>query len=179
LATILGEEELKTYDEIPKNATIREEYIKENGPYLYAYWKENKKLRKKYIGKSWNDYYHKLSIKAMSDATGGWDHTIRQFNKYEFISQQAKNGLCRKLAKEYCEKLEQSPKKVSIDWAYKQLKQRVSEVRLWKAIHIAKKENFVYDSPAELMGFIQKDMERLELDPTNMEVLDSYLKRRV
>ena len=45
---------------IPKNATIRKEYIKcgkqtceiEHGPYYYAYWKdpESKKLKKKYIG---------------------------------------------------------------------------------------------------------------------------------
>ncbi len=45
---------------IPKNATIRKEYIKcgkdmcvqKHGPYYYAYWKdpECKKLKKKYIG---------------------------------------------------------------------------------------------------------------------------------
>jgi hypothetical protein len=47
---------------IPKNATIRKEYVKckkpnccyeRHGPYYYAYWKdpETKKLRKKYIGR--------------------------------------------------------------------------------------------------------------------------------
>jgi hypothetical protein len=46
---------------IPKNATIRKEYIKcgktpcyheKHGPYYYAYWKDSdaKKLKKKYIG---------------------------------------------------------------------------------------------------------------------------------
>jgi hypothetical protein len=45
---------------IPKNATVRKEYIKcgkeicelKHGPYYYAYWKdpESKKLKKKYIG---------------------------------------------------------------------------------------------------------------------------------
>jgi hypothetical protein len=45
---------------IPKNATVRKEYIKcgkeicelKHGPYYYAYWKdpETKKLKKKYIG---------------------------------------------------------------------------------------------------------------------------------
>jgi hypothetical protein len=45
---------------IPKNATIRKEYIKcgkltcvqQHGPYYYAYWKDpdSKKLKKKYIG---------------------------------------------------------------------------------------------------------------------------------
>jgi hypothetical protein len=44
---------------IPINATIRQEYIKcgklgctsKRGPYYYTYWKENRRLRKKYIGK--------------------------------------------------------------------------------------------------------------------------------
>jgi hypothetical protein len=46
---------------IPKNATIRKEYVKckkpncyhrKHGPYYYAYWKdpETKRLKKKYIG---------------------------------------------------------------------------------------------------------------------------------
>jgi hypothetical protein len=46
---------------IPRNATIRQEYIKcgktpcthrKHGPYYYAYWKdpETRKLKKKYIG---------------------------------------------------------------------------------------------------------------------------------
>jgi hypothetical protein len=49
---------------IPKNATIRKEYIKckkpdccqeQHGPYYYAYWKdpETKKLKKKYIGRDY------------------------------------------------------------------------------------------------------------------------------
>jgi len=48
------------YD-IPQNATIRQEYVKCGNPdcqnahsrYLYAYWKENKKLTKRYVGKTW------------------------------------------------------------------------------------------------------------------------------
>jgi hypothetical protein len=45
---------------LPGNVTIRQEYVKcgkwdcprcEHGPYYYAYWKENGKLHKKYIGK--------------------------------------------------------------------------------------------------------------------------------
>ncbi|HEY9385823.1 MAG TPA: hypothetical protein VIP70_02195 [Nitrososphaeraceae archaeon] len=45
---------------IPKNATIRKEYVNckkpncyrgaAHGPYYYAYWKEGKKIKKKYIG---------------------------------------------------------------------------------------------------------------------------------
>jgi hypothetical protein len=49
---------------IPKNATIRKEYVKckkpgcyyeQHGPYYYAYWKdpETKKLKKKYIGRNY------------------------------------------------------------------------------------------------------------------------------
>lgn len=49
------------YDGVPKNANIREEFIKcgkekcigcPHGPYYYAYWRDvtTKKLRKKYIG---------------------------------------------------------------------------------------------------------------------------------
>lgn len=47
---------------IPKNATIRKEFVKckkpdcqyeRHGPYYYAYWKEHgtKKIKKKYIGR--------------------------------------------------------------------------------------------------------------------------------
>ena len=43
--------------EIPLNATIRQEYVKcgnpdcqnLHGPYLYAYWKHDKKLNKTYV----------------------------------------------------------------------------------------------------------------------------------
>ncbi|MGC1932478.1 MAG: hypothetical protein WA667_26185 [Candidatus Nitrosopolaris sp.] len=50
--------------EIPPNATIRQEYVKcgnpdcqkQLGPYLYAYWKEDKKLNKRYVGKSLEDF---------------------------------------------------------------------------------------------------------------------------
>jgi hypothetical protein len=50
---------IKNYESVPSNATIREEYIKcgnyscyrEHGPYYYAYWREEGKLHKKYLGK--------------------------------------------------------------------------------------------------------------------------------
>ena len=46
--------------EIPPNATIRQEYVmcgdpdcqNQHGPYLYAYWKQDKKLKKRYVGKN-------------------------------------------------------------------------------------------------------------------------------
>jgi hypothetical protein len=50
--------------EIPLNATIRQEYVKcgnpdclnQHGPYLYAYWKQDKKLKKRYVGKNVEDF---------------------------------------------------------------------------------------------------------------------------
>jgi hypothetical protein len=50
--------------EIPPNATIRQEYVRcgnpdclnQHGPYLYAYWKQDKKLRKLYVGKYLEDF---------------------------------------------------------------------------------------------------------------------------
>jgi hypothetical protein len=51
----------RNFKSIPRNATIRKEYIKcgkefclcEHGPYYYAYWRdENGKLKKKYIGRN-------------------------------------------------------------------------------------------------------------------------------
>jgi hypothetical protein len=50
----------KNYKSIPSHANVREEHVKcgkpdckrcKHGPYYYAYWKENGKLKKKYIGK--------------------------------------------------------------------------------------------------------------------------------
>ena len=49
--------------EIPPNATIRQEFIRcgnpdcqnSHGPYRYAYWKQDKKLRKLYVGKNLED----------------------------------------------------------------------------------------------------------------------------
>ena len=50
----------RNYNSVPSSATIRKEYIKcgnpccyrcKHGPYYYGYWKENGKLKKKYIGR--------------------------------------------------------------------------------------------------------------------------------
>ena len=53
--------------EIPQNTTIRQEYIRCGNPdceiritlihsYLYAYWKQDKKLKKRYVGKNVEDF---------------------------------------------------------------------------------------------------------------------------
>jgi hypothetical protein len=48
---------------IPERATVRQEHVRcgnpdcqlLHGPYLYAYWKDGKTLRKRYIGKTIGD----------------------------------------------------------------------------------------------------------------------------
>jgi hypothetical protein len=80
---------------IPDNATIRQEYItcgnpdckelhKPHGPYLYAYWKENKKLRKKYVGKSWEDYEFKKYTVKECNGIAGKNLTATQLKKLSF-----------------------------------------------------------------------------------------------
>jgi hypothetical protein len=55
----LKETSRKNYESVPKNATIRKEYIKcgnlscrrcNHGPYYYAYWRQEGKRYKKYLG---------------------------------------------------------------------------------------------------------------------------------
>jgi hypothetical protein len=76
------------YRDFPENATIREEYVKcgkvdcecftataavgrttpippIHGPYMYAYWKDKGKLRKKYIGKTWDDWLNRRQAKEV------------------------------------------------------------------------------------------------------------------
>lgn len=59
-------------DDIPANATIRSEFTKcgkpncdkLHGPYFYAYWKDGKKVKKRYIGKSWEAWENRQIAKA-------------------------------------------------------------------------------------------------------------------
>ena len=58
---------------IPKNATIRKEYVNckktncyrgtAHGPYYYAYWREGKKIKKKYIGQ----YYYEGQLQQVQE----------------------------------------------------------------------------------------------------------------
>lgn len=70
---------------IPKNATIRKEYVKckkpdccyeRHGPYYYAYWKDraNKRLRKKYIGR----HFDKANLSGNMEQTERSDSTLNQ-----------------------------------------------------------------------------------------------------
>jgi hypothetical protein len=60
----------QNYKGVPANATIRSEKIKcgkpclmsPHGLYYYAYWKENRKLKKKYIGSKFDESWHRLTL---------------------------------------------------------------------------------------------------------------------
>jgi hypothetical protein len=89
--------------EIPLNATIMQEYVKcgdpdcqnLHGPYLYAYWKQDKKLRKRYIGKNFEDFCLRKIAKEIKGKPS-------QLIKLKFIQQEASKG--NVLAKQYLEK---------------------------------------------------------------------------
>ena len=104
--------------EIPSNATIRQEYVKcgdpdcqnQHGPYLYAYWKEDKKLNKRYVGKNFEAFRLRQIAKEIKLKPS-------LLVKFKFIEQQASKG--NVLAKQYLEKLRKE--EVSIDWTHRVL----------------------------------------------------------
>ena len=73
--------------EIPPNATIRQEYVRSgnpdcqnsHGPYLYAYWKQDKKLNKKYVGKNFEDF----AIRKIASCS----HTFFPTNSRDYFNQ--------------------------------------------------------------------------------------------
>jgi transcriptional accessory protein Tex/SPT6 len=141
--------------EIPLNATIRQQYVKcsnsqcqkKHGPYLYAYWKEGNKTKSRYVGKKLEDYDFRKIAK---------DYDLRpsQLLKFKFIKQEASRG--NVLAKQYFKKLKN--KKVSIDWAHRVLINRIREQN-------------------ELIKFIVSEMKKEGLDPSNEEDLRGYLNK--
>ena len=158
--------------EIPPNATIRQEYVKcgdpdclnQHGPYLYAYWKQDKKLRKRYVGKNLEDFaIRKIAKEAKLRPS--------QYIKFMFIEQEACKG--NMLAKQYLEKLRKE--EVSIDWAHRVLINSISEQRMLKMMAIADDRNFNYGNEIELVKFIASEMQTQGLDPNDEENLDSYL----
>jgi hypothetical protein len=66
----------------------------EHGPYLYAYWKEDKKLNKRYVGKNFEAFRLRQIAKEIK---------LRPnlLVKFKFIEQQASRG--NVLAKQYLE----------------------------------------------------------------------------
>jgi hypothetical protein len=104
--------------EIPPSATIRQEYVKcgnpdcqnQHGPYFYAYWKQDKKLKKRYVGKSLEDFGLRQLAKEIKLRPS-------QLIKLKFIQQEASKD--NVLAKQYIEKLRKE--EVSIDWPHRVL----------------------------------------------------------
>ncbi|HXP48741.1 MAG TPA: hypothetical protein VN922_02240 [Bacteroidia bacterium] len=158
--------------EIPPNATIRQEYVKcgnpdcqnSHGPYLYAYWKQDKKLKKRYIGKNFEDFQLRKIAKEVKLRPS-------QYTKFIFIQGEADKG--NTLAKQYLEKLRKE--EVSIDWAHRVLINSISEQRMLKMMAITDDRNFNYGNEIELVKFIASEMQTQGLDPNDEENLDSYL----
>ena len=79
--------------EIPLNATIRQEYVKcgspdcqkSHGPYFYVYWKQDKKLKKRYVGKNLEDFRLRNIAKQIKLKPS-------LLIKFKFIEQQASKG---------------------------------------------------------------------------------------
>jgi hypothetical protein len=161
--------------EIPPNATIRQEYVKcgnpdcqnSHGPYLYAYWKQDKKLKKRYVGKNLEDFAIRKIAKEVKLRPS-------QYTKFSFIQEEADKG--NPLAKQYLEKLRKE--EVSIDWARRVLINSIREQRMLRMMVIADDRHFSYDNEIELVKFIASEMQQGGLDINNEEDLDSYLNTK-
>ena len=161
--------------EIPLNATIRQEYVKcgnpdcqnSHGPYLYAYWKHDKKLKKRYVGKYLEDFRFRKLAKEIKLRPS-------QLIKLKFIQQEAAKG--NVLAKQYLEKLRKE--EVSIDWAHRVLISNIRQQRMLKMMAIADDRHFSYDNEIELVQFIASEMKKEGLDLDKEENLDSYLNTK-
>jgi hypothetical protein len=158
--------------EIPLNATIRQEYVKcgnpdcqnSHGPYFYAYWKQDKKLKKRYVGKNLEDFSLGKIAKEIKIKPS-------LLIKFKFIEQQASKG--NVLAKQYLEKLRKE--EVSIDWAHRVLINSIRQQKMLKMMAIADDRHFSYDNEIELVQFIASEMQKEGLDVNNEANLDSYL----
>ncbi|MFZ0512174.1 MAG: hypothetical protein WAM14_11255 [Candidatus Nitrosopolaris sp.] len=162
--------------EIPQNATIRQEHVRcgnpdcqqLHGPYLYAYWKDGKRLRKKYIGKTRDELlFRKVAKQAGTTPT--------KMRKSKFIKETAQRG--NLVSQEYLEKVKNG--NVSLDWAYKVLTNSIREQRTLKMITVAEQRHLNHNNPDELIEIIASEMQRQGLDPTNEENLDSYLNSKI
>jgi hypothetical protein len=161
--------------EIPPNATIRQEYVKcgnpdyqnSHGPYFYAYWKQDKKLKKRYVGKNLEDFGLRKIAKEIKVKPS-------QLIKLKFIQQEATKG--NLLAKQYVEKLRKE--EVSIAWARRVLINSIRHGRLLKMMAIADNRHFSYGNETELVQFIDSEMQKEALDINNEENLDSYLNTK-
>ena len=161
--------------EIPLNATIRQEYVKcgnpdcqkPHGPYFYAYWKQDKKLNKRYVGKNLEDFRLRKIAKQLKLKPS-------LLIKFKFIEQQASKG--NPLAKQYLEKLKKE--EVSIDWAHRVLITSIRQQRMLKMMTIADDRHFSYQNQDDLVDFIASEMQNEGLDPNDEANLDSSLNTK-
>jgi hypothetical protein len=121
-------------------------------------------LRKKYIGKTPDELRSRKIAKQL-----GTTRTIMK--KSKFIAEMAQKGNI--IAQKYIEKLKNGS--VSVDWAYKVLRNSVEEERISKIIIFAEQKHLNHNSIDELIELIASEMRKQRLDPTNEDDFDSYL----
>ena len=133
----------------------------------YAYWKQDRKLKKRYVGKNLEDFAIRKIAKEVKIKPS-------QYIKFKFIQQEASKG--NALAKQYLEKLRKE--EVSIDWAHRVLINSIRQQRMLKMMAIADNRHFSYHNEIELVQFIASEMQKEGLDLNNEENLDSYLNTK-
>jgi hypothetical protein len=121
-------------------------------------WKQDKKLKKRYVGKLVNEIKLRPS----------------QLIKFMFIEEQASKS--NPLAKEYLEKLRKE--EVSIDWAHRVLISSIRQQGMLKMMAIADDRHFSYENENDLVDFVASEMQKEGLDLDNEENLDSYLNTK-
>jgi hypothetical protein len=108
-----------------------------HGPYLYAYWKQDKKLKKRYVDKYLEDFRFRKLAKQIKLRPS-------QYIKFGFIQEEANKG--NVLARQYLEKLRKE--EVSIDWA-SEIAQTMEEMK------VTISENEEYSSTTEYGNFTE------------------------
>ena len=136
-----------------------------HGPYLYAYWKQDKKLKKRYVGKNLEDFGLRKIAKEVK-------LRLSQHIKFKFIQEEAGKG--NVLAKQYLEKLRNE--EVSIDWGPRVLINRIRQQRMLKMIAIADDRHFSYDNEIELVQFIASEMQK-EHEHEREQISNSFFVR--
>jgi hypothetical protein len=129
---------------------------------LYAYWKQDKKLKKRYVGKNFEDFVIRQLAKEIKLMPS-------QLIKFKFIEEEVSKG--NVLAKQYVEKLKKE--EVTIDWAHRVLISGIRQQRVLKMMAIADDRHFRYDNELELVLLIASDMQKEGLDLNNEENFDS------
>lgn len=169
---------LRDTDTFPENATIRQEYTKcgkvdcdkKHGPYLYAYWKDKGKLKKKYVGKSLEHHNRRITTIEVNKICFQDLTPSSEMEKEEFIAKEGKRG--NKLALDYIKKLDN--KQVRLDWAYRKIKENLYSVRFFRMLRIAKHKGYQHETHEQLSEFIANEMQNKGLEITEGNI-DSYL----